>query len=103
MKPLLHRQRAEQDVADAIDYYLGESPELALRFVDALEQAYRHIQKHPGTGSPRYAHELSIPDLRCWPLRRFPYLVFYREGTEAIDIWRILHGQRDIPVWLRDG
>ncbi len=102
MKPIRRRRLADRDVAEAIDHYLAESPALALRFVDALEQATRHIQKHPATGSPRYAHELDIPGLRCWPLKRFPYLVFYCERDDAIDLWRVLHGRRDIPVWLNE-
>ncbi len=100
MKPLRRRALADLDIAEAIDHYLNESPDLARRFVDAAEQAFRHIQRHPGTGSTRYAHELNLPGLRSWPLRRFPYLVFYREGADSIDVWRVLHGQRDIPNWL---
>ena len=43
-KPVIARERAEQDVDEAIDYYSSEdAPEAALRFIDALEQAYRHI------------------------------------------------------------
>ena len=102
MKSLQRRRLADQDVADAVDHYFNESPALALRFVDALEQACRHSQKRPATGSPRYAHELDIPGLRCWPLKRFPYLVFYSERSDAIEIWRVLHGRRDIPLWLTE-
>jgi toxin ParE1/3/4 len=102
MKPLLRRAEADTDVTEAIDYYLLEAPNAALRFVDALENAYRHIRRHPGTGSPRYAHELNLPGLRAWPLKRFPYLVFYREVPEHIEVWRVLHGQRDIPAWLHE-
>lgn len=102
MKPLWRRELADRDIAEAIDHYLLESPALAQRFVDAAEQAFRHIQRHPGTGSPRYAHGLNLPGLRCWSLRRFPYLVFYREAEDGIHVWRILHAQRDIPNWLTE-
>ena len=55
-KPVIARERAEKDVDEAIDYYLSENaPEAALGFIDALEQAYRHIGGHPDTGSSRYA------------------------------------------------
>ena len=50
MKPLVRRERADQDVQEAIDYYLQNAPEYALAFIDALEQAYHHIQRRPGTG-----------------------------------------------------
>jgi toxin ParE1/3/4 len=72
----------------------------ALGFIDALEQAYVHIGRHPATGSPRYAHELNLPGLRSWSLTRYPHLVFYIEREDHIDVWRVLHGQRDIPAWL---
>lgn len=68
--------------------------------VNALQRAYRHIAPHPATGSPRYAHELDLPCLRSWPLRRYPYLVFYVERDEHVDVWRVLHGERDIPAWM---
>jgi len=69
----------------------------ALGFVDALEQAYGHISRNAATGSPRYAHELGLPGLRTWPLTNFPFLVFYLEAEDHIDVWRVLHTRRDIP------
>ena len=101
MKPLVRHERADLDVQEAADYYLQNAPESALAFVDALEQAFRHIQRQPKTGSPRYAHELNLPGLRFWGCKKFPYLVSYFEGAEQIDIWRVLHGSRDIPAWLQ--
>ena len=73
---------------------------MAHGFVDALEQAYSRISRHPGTGSPRYARELNLPGLRFWQLTRYPYLVFYVERSDHIDVWRVLHAQRDIPAWM---
>lgn len=102
-KPVIPRELANRDVDEAIDHYLSEGAEqAALNFIEALEQAYTHISRHPATGSPRYAHELNLPGLRSWPLTRYPYLVFYVERDDHIDVWRVLHGQRDIPAWLRD-
>ena len=54
------------------------------------------------TGSPRYAQELDLPGLRMWGLRRFPHLVFYMNLETHIDVWRVLHGERDLPGWLRE-
>ena len=72
-KPVIPREQANRDVDEAIAYYLSEATEaVALGFVDALEQAYTHIARHPATGSPRYAHELNLP------------------------------GQRDIPAWMQE-
>lgn len=102
IKPVIPRELARQDVEDAIRHYLSEEAgQAALGFVDALEQAYTHLGRHPGTGSPRYAHELGLPGLRSWSLRRYPHMVFYVEQDDHIDVWRVLHGRRDLPAWLR--
>lgn len=101
-KAVVARAQANQDVDEAIAYYLSESAEhAALGFIDALERAYAHIGRHPATGSPRYAQELNLPGLRVWPLTRYPHLVFYVERPDHIDVWRVLHGQRDIPAWMQ--
>lgn len=102
-KALIQRKLALIDIDQAISHYLEEGAEAAaLGLVDALEQAYAHIARQPGTGSPRYAHELGIPDLRFWPLRKYPYLVFYVEHADHVDVWRVLHMKRDIPAWMAE-
>ena len=102
-KPVIPRERADRDVNEAIDFYLSENaPEAALGFIDALEQTYGHIAHHPETGSSRYASELNLPGLRFWPLKKYPHLAFYLERSDHIDVWRVLHGQRDIPAWMRE-
>ncbi|MFA7666673.1 MAG: type II toxin-antitoxin system RelE/ParE family toxin [Burkholderiaceae bacterium] len=101
-KPVIPREQANRDVDEAIAWYLSEATEsVALGFIDALEQAYTHIARHPGTGSSRYACELNLPGLRAWALTRYPHVVFYVDHPEHIDVWRVLHGQRDIPAWMQ--
>jgi len=102
-KPVIPRERAERDIDEAINYYLSENaPEAALAFIDALEQAYRQIGGHPDAGSSRYAGELNLPGLHFWRLKKYPHLVFYVERSSHIDVWRMLHGMRDIPSWMQD-
>ncbi len=102
-KAVIPRARANRDVQEAIDYYLNQgTAQAALASVDALERAFLHIGRDPATGSTRYAHELDLPGLRCWPVKRHPYLLFYVERDDHIDVWRVLHGQRDIPTWIRE-
>ena len=101
MKPIIRRQKADDDIDQAVEYLLINAPEYALAFVDAIQQAYEHIQRHPKSGSPRYAHELDIPGLRFWQCKRFPYLVFHMERSNTIEIWRALHTHQDIPDTLR--
>ncbi len=78
------------------------SVEHAQLFIDALEEAYLHIGRLPGSGSPRYAQVLDVPELRSWSVSGFPYLVFYAEREHSIDIFRVLHTSRDIPASFSD-
>ncbi len=102
-KAVIPREVAVRDVDEAIHHYLGEgAAKAALSFIDDLEKAYAQIGRQPASGSPRYAHELSLPGLRFWPLTRFPYLVFYFERDDVVDVWRVLQSQRDIPAWMNE-
>lgn len=102
-KPVVPREEAGRDVDEAVAWYVGEGAvEAALGFIGALEHAYGHIGRHPETGSSRYAHELNLPGLRSWRLTRYPYLVFYVEREDHIDVWRVLHGKRDIAAWMQE-
>ena len=101
-KPVALRERARRDIDEAIEHYLsGAEPAVALDFVDALEDALRQVGERPASGSPRHAHELDIPGLRFQSVGRFPYPVFYVEREADIDVWRVLHGARDIPTWMQ--
>lgn len=101
-KPVVPRAQATRDAEAAIGFYRREgSAKTALAFVNALEAAFGNIQRHPAGDSPRYGHELNLPYLRAWQVKDYPYLIFYVEGERHIEVWRILHGERDIPAWLQ--
>ena len=102
-KPVAPRERARLDVEEAVDHHARAADEtVALGFIDAVERAYRHIARHPGAGSPRHGHELDLAGLRSWPLKRYPYIVFYVDRENHIDVWRVPHAARDIPSWMRE-
>jgi toxin ParE1/3/4 len=102
-RPVILREAARRDIDDAIAHYASEArTPVALAFIDAIERAFRQVARHPASGSPRYASELRIDGLRAWPLRRFPFLVFYRDAGDRLDAWRVLYAQRDIPAWMHE-
>ena len=102
-KSIIPRELANRDIDEAIEYYLNEGSEsAAIGFINTLQRVYVHIGRHPATGSPRYAHALNLPGLRFWPMKRYSHLVFYVEREEHIDVWRVLHSQRDIPTWMHE-
>ena len=102
MKPLVRLEQADLDVNQSLDHYLANEPHVASRFLDALEKAYVHIQRHPGIGSPRYAHALDIEGLRFWLASPFSQIVFYIERDDHIVLIRILHSSRDVPASFQD-
>ena len=101
-KPVELRRGAQRDIDEAVDFYLAQEAHDAARgFVDEIERALEHLSRHPQSGSPRYAQELGLTGLRHWLVSGYPFLIFYQDRGERIDVWRVLHGERDIPAWLR--
>lgn len=103
-KSVVRRGAADRNAREAVDHYVAEaSAAVARGFIDALEAAYRHIGRYPASGSPRHALLLRIAGLRTWPLQTCPYVVFYFEHDDRVEIWRVLHGQRDLGELIEEG
>ena len=103
-RPIIPRALAREDIEPAVDHYLSEDAEkAALGLIDELEKVFGQLARHPESGSSRYAHELDLPGLPSWPLKRYPYLIFYVIRADHIDVWRVLHANRDIPAWMKEG
>ncbi len=99
--PAIVTPNAQADVLAALDHYLEDGgATVAARFVASLQQAYALLGRQPGLGSLRYATLAGIPSLRAWPLRPWPYLVFYLPQERQLDILRVLHTARDLPATL---
>jgi len=102
-KPVRLRRLAAEDIDAALDHYCSEAGhDVAARFIGSVGRAITRIGRHPDNGSLRFAYELGIPDLRCCPLPRFPYLALYIERETEVDAWRVLHTRRDIPSTLAE-
>lgn len=96
-KRVVLRAAARDDLEQAVDWLSGEAGvDTALAFVDAAQASFRAIGDHPGIGSPRWAHELDLPGLRSIRVRGHDWLIFYVERGDHLDVWRVLHGARDM-------
>lgn len=101
--PVIPRAKALDDIERAVDHYAQEAGlNTAYAFIDALERAYHFIGATPGAGSTRWAHELNLPGLRTLRIKGFPWLAFYMQHGEFIDVWRVLHVRRDMAAWMDD-
>lgn len=76
---------------------------MAMELAEQLEGALRSLATHPAIGSARYADLLDIPGLRSWPIKPSTYLIVYVGDAGQLDIWRVLHGRRDISALLGEG
>jgi len=102
-KPLVLSERARRDLVSIIDVYTAEASfDVARSFSSALRAEFDHIGRFPASGSPRFAPTVGVRDVRSWPVSGFPYLFFYAERGDRIDILRVLHTAGDIPTSLRD-
>jgi toxin ParE1/3/4 len=96
-KSVRFRVRAVEDVERATDYLLAEAgSDTARQFVDAVGRQVASLARRPRHGSPRLAVELDLPGLRTWPVKSFPYVIFYVEQESEISVWRVLHTRRDL-------
>lgn len=101
MKRAIQRALAQQDITTAFDHYLSvASPAIATGFVGELDAPLQHIERLPSSGSLRYAESLDVEGLRFIVVNRFPYLVFYFERDDHLDVVRVLHQHQDIPEIL---
>ena len=96
IRPVYLSEVAKDDLADALLIYEQQFAEQAIDgCLNALAKAYKQIGKFPKTGN-----DLNLPGLRSWPLSKYPYLLFYTENHDQIDVWRLLHQKRDIEKSL---
>ena len=94
-------RKARSDLAELAAYYGGESLDLELVFISAVERMFDTIAASPQIGAKReYIHPL-LNSLRFWRVPQFPnILVFYREQDGVIEIVRLLHSSRDLDSLL---
>jgi toxin ParE1/3/4 len=101
MKPVRVRPRADREIDALTDYIARDDLGAALRFMDATQKVFDLIGAQPGVGSLRYAYLPMLEGLRVCPVSGFEkHLVFYIERQVYIDVIRILHSARDLPVVL---
>ena len=101
IKPVRPRAIATADFDDITDFYVAEAGiAVAQRFGAALTAAFDRLEANPAIGSPLIGEACKRPGLRTWPVTGFPYLVCYFDGAESVDVWRILHGARDLALLL---
>jgi toxin ParE1/3/4 len=71
----------------------------AQAFLEAAYNTFEFLARNPGAG--RLRKDVGFPDVRSFRVMGYPrYLIFYRERKPSIQIWRVLHGARDLQSEL---
>lgn len=99
------RPRARLDVVEQA-IYLGQeaSEEVALRFIDAVDAAFRRLADTPEIGRLCELRSPRLAGLRSWSVPGFEkHLIFYRVDEDLVEVVRIVHGARDLALALEDG
>jgi len=99
------RSAARDDILRQFAWYLDEkgSPQIARRFLEAVEKAIDRISTNPRIGSPKFFENPALKGLRSWPVPGFPAIrIYYVHSESGLCIVRILHGKRDIPHLLEE-
>lgn len=78
---------ASDDIAVALEYYNALSPDLGYRFADQVASYFDRIAALPTASAIRYKN------IRCKPVKRFPYLITYTldESNKSINILRVFN------------
>ncbi len=86
---------AQQDLAEAIEYYERASPGLGLEFLDEVERTVNRILLNPEAWTPVGEHHR-----RC-RARRFPYGLLYTVEQDVVIISAVMDLRRHPETWKK--
>ncbi len=92
--PVVFTADASDDVEQAWSYFESQRSGLGNQFIARLDEVVGQIGRSPALYAQYYR------DTRCARLRRFPYIVIYRELPHAVEVVAVAHGSRN-PSYLR--
>jgi plasmid stabilization system protein ParE len=97
MKPIVFAPDARAEFEAAVEWYETQAPGLGERFVGHVDEALQLIGETPA-GCPKWDVDQRF---RRAVVQRFPYLVFYRDLADRIEVVAVAHGAREPGYWLK--
>jgi plasmid stabilization system protein ParE len=92
--PVIYLPEARTDVDGAYAAYERRQPGLGERFLEQLQRRVEGISANPEL------YAVLQDEIRAAPLRRFPYVVYYRWEAGTVFILAVLHGHQDPHAWM---
>ena len=104
MSKVVRRPSANRDLVEAYRYYARRAGlRVADRFFANAEATFIRLSQIPGMGTPYQSNEPVYATMRYFPIAGFrKYLVFFRPLPTGIEVFRVLHGARDIKGILAE-
>lgn len=98
MSQVVRRPAANRDLITTFRHYARQAGmRVADRFFAQAEATFTRLAGMPGIGAPYEPDEPLYADLRYFPVSRFrDHIVFYRPIPGGIEVYRVLHGARDL-------
>lgn len=89
--------RAIRDIQRAIDYYDEQQRGLGKQFENVLDKHLLTLEKKP-------FFTVRYDDVRCLPLKKFPYMLHFTvdEEKKLVAIRAVFHTSRNPETWNRD-
>ena len=91
--PVTYLPEAEDDIDAAYSWYEQQRTELGEQFLEALQETVSRLCDNP------QLYGIFHTDVRAAPLRRFPYVLYYRDRGADILIIAVQHGRRSTTAW----
>jgi len=100
---IIRREAALRDLDAQAEFIQQDSPDAAIRFLEAARETFDLLAKMPELGGVCEFGSPNAAGIRVWPIKGFKnYLIFYRPIQQGVEIIRVLHGARDIPAVLEE-
>ena len=82
------------DTFDGIEWYEKQTKGLGKKFYESIQKAYKTIRQNP-------YFQIRYDDVRCLPLKKFPYLVHFvvEEERKRVVILGVICTHRDPKIW----
>jgi plasmid stabilization system protein ParE len=90
---VIYTPEAEQDVAEAYNWYEAREPGLGEDFLRCVEACVLGIQRHP------CLYPIAVDEFRRSLVRRFPFEIFYEPSEHCITIYSVFHCSQDPQKW----
>jgi toxin ParE1/3/4 len=94
MKPAKHHPHAEGEMIGSALFYDERNRGQGERFLKAVEEAETAIGKQPLWGRPYEA------GTRRWRVKRFPFVLIYKELPDCIMVFAVAHFSRRPGYWV---